>query len=118
MRVALSEDGLAQALIKGVPNINLLELATPAVAPRAIAERPIDGLARRHTTVPSRYRSRRPVSFAEPPAGRDVYSPRGSRPRFVDATSEIGHIGPALSGTHEWVEKRMSRLMSDDFLRR
>ena len=119
MNVSLDEEALADALVKAIPDINLLELAKPkALRFSTPLLRPHSDLVRRHTTMPIRYRPKRPQSFAEPRAAGHVASPYSSPSRSAEIRQVHGSrmSYPGLSGTHEWVERRLSRLMSDEFL--
>ena len=103
MGVTVYEESLAETLTGSVPDVNLSSLAKPASWLR----------------TPTRYRQRRPYSYYEPAAFRDsaLSPPRLSKEGGLrEAGSRLSY--PGLTGTHEWVEKRLSRLMSDEFLRR
>lgn len=117
MRVVVFEQNLADALVRAIPNINLEELAKPRSEP-SVPKRHSLELSRRHTTTAARYRTKRPQSLIEQQGTRDMTLP------FSTANDESGvrqgsrMSYPGLTGTHEWVERRLSRLMSDEFLKR
>lgn len=118
--VTLSEGSLVQALTRGVPNVNLCHLARPVQKLEFLPLWPDDeDAARTHTIIRPGYRPTRPFSSVEPPVGRDAHSPKWAANRAVEADSRTSYRDPPiLSGTHKWVEQRMSRLMNDDFLKR
>lgn len=121
MNVVLTEQDLKEALVKAIPDINLVELAKPMTNNSPPTHRQSLDLGRRHTmTTPSRYRAKRPQSFIEQAGARLMMMPFSSPTKNSESGVKQGSrmSYPGLTGTHEWVERRLTRLMSDEFLKR
>lgn len=110
MGVTVNEGTFADTLVRSVPDVNLLGLAKPVSLSQT-----------RSQFKPARYRIRRPHTYIEPSTSTANWP---SLPRPIsdsadggpETGSRLSYAG--LSGTHEWVEQRLSKLMSDEFLRR